>query len=391
MSLWWVQKEQLDQHQIALIERLPLRERFLILGPPGSGKTNVLLRRAQFARGQNMPNILVLTFTRPLTEFVKTGCYDGQGREIFPPSCVTTLESWQRGLYEQHDEPLPPNAGRNRLTEWKRRLAVGAQGFCEQKRLPPYDALFIDEAQDLLPEEVDLLTKWSPVLFFVGDDRQRIYENGDGLAAVRTIVPEKNRHSLPFHYRMAPEICEVADRILLPTGGDTLASTQHYNGPTPARVTIPRQPLSKRHQLEKMVQKLKEQVRVYGDLIREGDRLGVIVARREDRDAVLAALAADPALNGKAKIIRARDENDDDYDPSFESAVPICILTVQGCKGLEFRAVHWLFADELSRRHNAEHYYTVITRAKTSIDILHTRTLPQILACAHTEGGMTPW
>ncbi len=71
--LWWTKKEQLDKDQIALIEKLPLRECFLILGPPGSGKTNVLLRRAQFVRGQNMPNVLVLTFTRPLAEFVKTG------------------------------------------------------------------------------------------------------------------------------------------------------------------------------------------------------------------------------------------------------------------------------------------------------------------------------
>src|SRR5579862_2253125 len=107
MSLWWVQKLQLDPHQMELIERLPLRERFLILGPPGSGKTNVLLRRAQFVRGQNMPNLLVLTFTRPLTEFVKTGCFDAQGREIFPESCVTTLETWQRTLYKQHRTDLP--------------------------------------------------------------------------------------------------------------------------------------------------------------------------------------------------------------------------------------------------------------------------------------------
>ena len=84
MSLWWVQKDQLDADQMALIEQLPLRDSVLILGPPGCGKTNVLLRRAQFVRGQNMPNVLVLTFTRSLTEFVRTGCMDAQGREIFP-------------------------------------------------------------------------------------------------------------------------------------------------------------------------------------------------------------------------------------------------------------------------------------------------------------------
>src|ERR1035438_8092838 len=170
-SLWWVKKDQLDRDQIALIENLPLRESFLILGSPGSGKTNVLVRRAQFVRGQNMPNVLLLTFTRPLTEFVKTGCYDAQGKEIFPQSCVTTLESWQRWLYAQYGESLPVVAPGD-LTEWKRQLSLGAQAFFGQRHLPPYDALFVDEAQDLLPEEVDLIAQWSPVLFFVGDDRR---------------------------------------------------------------------------------------------------------------------------------------------------------------------------------------------------------------------------
>ena len=54
MSLWWAKKNQLDAQQITLIEQLPLRENFLVLGPPGCGKTNVLLRRAQFVRGQKM-------------------------------------------------------------------------------------------------------------------------------------------------------------------------------------------------------------------------------------------------------------------------------------------------------------------------------------------------
>ena len=127
MSLWWVQKNQLDPTQIGLIENLPLRETFLVLGPPGSGKTNILIRRAQFVRSQGMPNVLVLTFTRPLTEFIKTGCFDAQGREIFPQTCVTTLESWQRSLYHLHDRDLPRPAASMSLTDWKRELALGAR------------------------------------------------------------------------------------------------------------------------------------------------------------------------------------------------------------------------------------------------------------------------
>ena len=111
MSLWWTRRDQLDEEQLRMIERLPLREDHLILGPPGSGKTNVLLRRAQFVRSQGMPNVLVLSFTRPLSEFVKTGCNDDRGREIFPRSLVTTIESWTRMLYKEHGVDLPTTEG----------------------------------------------------------------------------------------------------------------------------------------------------------------------------------------------------------------------------------------------------------------------------------------
>src|SRR5205809_2911860 len=195
MSLWWVQREQLDKHQIELIENLPMHKSFLILGPRGSGKTNVLVRRAQFVRGQGMSNVLVMTFTRPLTEFVKTGCFDHQSRMIFPQNCVTTLESWIRSLYSQHGKNLPTDPGK--LAEWKKQLAGGALTFRNEDRIPPYDALFIDEAQDLLPEEVDLIAQWSPVLFFAGDDRQRIYEQTDGLAKIRKIVSKEQERVLP--------------------------------------------------------------------------------------------------------------------------------------------------------------------------------------------------
>jgi hypothetical protein len=66
-------------------------------------------------------------------------------------------------------------------------------------------------------------------------------------------------------------------------------------------------------------------------------------------------------------------------------------MTVQGCKGLEFRAVHWLFCEELRYHHNSEHYYTVVTRAKTSLDLYYTSNLPDILARAHAPPTQDLW
>ena len=229
MSLWWARRDQLDPQQVKLVENLPLRQNHLVLGPPGSGKTNVLLRRAQFVRTQQMPSVQVLTFTRPLAEFLKTGCYDSSGREIFPPNLIDTIESWCRNLYEEHQEALPARQGD--LADWKRSLAFGASEFAARKHLPQYDAIFVDEAQDLLNEEVALLSHWGRNLFFVGDDKQRIYGHPSGLPAVRAHIPAKNEHILQFHYRVAPELSEVADRILRSTGNGSFTSPAHNAGP----------------------------------------------------------------------------------------------------------------------------------------------------------------
>ena len=389
MSLWWVRKDELDPDQVGLIEGLPLQESFLVTGPAGCGKTNVLLRRAQFVRGQSMPNVLVLTFTRPLTEFVKTGCFDDQGREIFPLNCVNTMDSWLRSLYAAHGRRLPNRP--ERFVDWRRELAAGAQRLTPSDRIPIYDALFVDEAQDLLQEEVDTIAAWSHTRFFVGDDRQQIYSESAGLDAVGIGIPSGNRKALTFHYRLAPEICRMADRILIPDGGQSLVSTCHYKGPTPASINVQPKAQSEEIQLRSAAERLTQQVRVYEDMLREGDRIGVVVARRDDRQVVFDFLSQDPTLGNLVQIVRAREANESDHDPSFAPDRPICILTVKGCKGLEFRTVHWLFCDELSHHHGPEEYYTVVTRAKTGLDLYYTRSLPDVLARAYAPEGVTPW
>jgi superfamily I DNA/RNA helicase len=215
MSLWWAKKNQLDPKQLDLIENLPIDKDQLILGPPGSGKTNILLRRAQFVRPQGLARVLVLTFTRPLTEFIKTGCLDADGAELFPRNAVSTYAAWINSLYDSHDKERPSVSGTNLLSN-RAIIAKGALGLAQLGKFPLYDTLFIDEAQDLIAEEIMLLREWGEVLFFVGDARQHIYGGKNGLTEVQILIPSLQTHVLTFHYRLAPELCEVADKFLSP-------------------------------------------------------------------------------------------------------------------------------------------------------------------------------
>lgn len=391
MSLWWAKKEQLDAEQLRLIEQLPLRQSRLILGPPGSGKTNVLLRRAQFVRSQAMPNVLVLTFTRALTEFVKTGCFDSQRREIFPRSLVSTLEMWIRTLYKDHGRSLPDTTGMD-LSSRKCVLAAQALEFVKEGKMPLYDTIFIDEAQDLLEKEVELLCAWSQTLFLVGDDRQKIFERAAGLQAVRTLIARLNEERLQFHYRLAPELCAMADRIQTVDTGAALSTTSQYNGPRPGRIQA-NGPLPRAEQIQSAARVIKDQLRVYGDLIEQGDRIGVIVPKKDDREIVLQAFEADRALARKAQIIRARsgDTDDRNYSPSFDAECPVSILTEKGSKGLEFRTVHWLFCDESQYYRTTEIYYTVVTRAKTRLDLYFATDLPTTLAKSYSPPAQADW
>ncbi|MCW8282628.1 AAA family ATPase [Agrobacterium sp. InxBP2] len=388
MSLWWAKREQLDPDQVRLIESLGLEGNYFVLGPPGSGKTNVLLRRAQFVRMQGKPNIQVLTFTRALAEFLRTGCLDANGAEIFPPSLVNTLESWVRDIYRSEKVDIPDHRD---FAERKLLLARGALDLVTRIRRPKLDVLFVDEVQDLIPEEVELLAARADKLFFVGDDRQKIYEGADGLQTVRSLTPAPEEQSLSFHYRLAPEICSMADRILSTGTGRTLSETCHYDGPRPARI-LPHQN-DRSGLVAQLMQTLKTQLRAYGDRISEGDRLGVVVPRRDDRDEIANSLEADPDLQGRWQIVRSRtgDASDRDYNPALDADRPILIMTEQACKGLEFRALHWMFVDDLAHHRTDERYYTIVTRAKTSLDIYHIGALPSQIARSYAPPARSLW
>lgn len=68
--------------------------------------------------------------------------------------------------------------------------------------------------------------------------------------------------------------------------------------------------------------------------------------------------------------------------PFDESKRVVCV-TLHGAKGLEFRTVHLLGADLMTRfRHQERMAYTAITRAKTALTVYHERDLPGYLAKA---------
>src|SRR4051812_22516021 len=96
---WRRTRNELDESQQKIM-LLPLDGRYLIVGPPGSGKTNLLLLRANYLYGSRLTNVLFLTLARSLVEFIQTGV--GRSPNHIPPEQIMTMRKWATKMGYEH-------------------------------------------------------------------------------------------------------------------------------------------------------------------------------------------------------------------------------------------------------------------------------------------------
>jgi len=368
MSLLWRRRRELHPDQIRAIEGLSVDGKYLLLGPPGSGKTSILLHRGQYLRlpPHNMSNVRLVTFTRTLREFIAVS-----GDDRFPPGLIQTNREFVDQIFRAYGATIPNLPEDMSLAEKNRQRAISANLLLSSG--PPrisFAALLVDEIQDLSAEEVTLFGSLSPKLMMVGDSRQKLFEEVQGgIEAARALGCEETE--LRHHFRISRDICRVADSILLP-GNYRLEQLNHYIGPTPSPPSTLGH-LSKEDQLSALVGALDVQLDTYNE---PADLIGIVTWRKQDCDLIAEHLAS-TRFAGLTRVFHSDIEG-----RRFEQGVRICIITVQSCKGLEFRALHWLFADEAPHFITRERAYTVVTRAKSSLTVYHHGPLQAFLAGA---------
>jgi AAA domain len=201
---WWVGPSELDDNQRNIIS-LPLDNSVLVTGPPGSGKTNLLLLRANnhYLAGQR--NIVLVTFTRSLREFIARGAaqYD------FPTSKIMTSRQWQFDCLRQYGRSVTSSGD----FETDREAFLSAiTNLTDQRKLANcFDAILLDEAQDYTPDEIRLFARLTERPFCVADERQKIYDGEESIDVIKSYVGETL--ALNLHYRNGLYIGRVADEI----------------------------------------------------------------------------------------------------------------------------------------------------------------------------------
>jgi superfamily I DNA/RNA helicase len=347
---FWVSEDDLDTAQKKATKGIGLDESFLLRGPAGSGKTNVLLLRARWLKYRKLSHFRLVVFTASLKTFVQSGC-EQYG---VPADSVVTCMQLFRELLSEYGVPFETTGS----FESDRTLLAGKlNALLEDKKIANvFDALLVDEAQDYTDTEIRIFRRLSSRLLLAADSRQSIYKNTHTAGLLDEIVDSVV--DLKYHYRSGLKLCTVADAILKDSAGYPAmhAESKYDEKARPSSVTLV-SCASLEDQISRIIAKLEAQLSLYTT-----EQIGVLFPKREQQAQFSDALQL----------------------ASLDGAARVWTDTLHGSKGWEFRAVHIGGCETLYKMGAVQKrlVYTGILRGRTSATLYFTGQVPGYLESA---------
>ncbi|MFB9732375.1 UvrD-helicase domain-containing protein [Ornithinimicrobium kibberense] len=218
-----------EQQQFA---RLPTTRHVAAIGAPGSGKTLVLLHRALqlIERGTAPERVLIVTYTNALEDYIAAGLHEFG----LPRSMVISFDDLVRRQHrritgrarQRRDKP----AGRDRYERLRDEVHSlvsheASSGLFDFE--PPWDAVLVDEAQDLSATDISTLALLGRHVTVVLDGRQRLYERGGSTSDLLGALGLRyETTTLLSTFRCSENVIKIAsslavdpeDRAALPAG-----------------------------------------------------------------------------------------------------------------------------------------------------------------------------
>ncbi len=362
-GVWWKDISDLVQEQIEILD-IPLDQSILIKGPPGSGKTNLLLLRANNLFIADQPNINVVVFGSVLRNFIKLGS------ELyrFPADKIVTHARLFADTLGEHGHVVDTSGmGLRDARAAKSEALIAIHNAGQLGRM--YQSILLDEAQDYSPKEIEIFRGLAKSLVATCDAKQKIYDGEDCIPQLEKSVDVVRE--LTFHFRNGRKICLVADGIMDGKPGYVPLSTncQYDEAEYPSSVAH-QTGLDLAQQAKAMSEQLMKQRLAYPE-----DVLGVMCPKADDVTKIWEYLSQTDLVNDLTRC----------HEQDFDATRHIWLCTVASAKGLEFRAVHLAGLDNLSRVGRAAQRrlaFTAITRAKTALTLYWDKSIPGYLDSA---------
>jgi hypothetical protein len=215
-----------EQRELPVLSALSPKQREIVMNPEGvtrrrvkggagSGKTIVLAARAAELAKNPDCRILVICFNRSLVTYLRDTIAEYTRRSGGDRKAITIYhwEQWWSDSFRKFDETdqsVP-------VKEYRR---VARQVLGDGNHLPRFDAVLIDEAQDLSPDQIGALTTvlrdGNSELLACFDGAQDVYENSDVWAdgdAFGELGFKGKFFQLKENRRMPPRVAMIANHF----------------------------------------------------------------------------------------------------------------------------------------------------------------------------------
>lgn len=211
--MWIVPLEDLTPDQLNAIN-LSFDKHRIVIGAPGAGKTLVLAHRAKrFIDTRNSrAGVKVLIYTNVLVKFMS----EGMEQIGFRDDEIETFDKWCLAEFKEIVGGQTPTKQEGKrwipdFDEIHKRVLAAA----EKLPAPRYEAIFVDEGQDLSETAVKLLGAISRHVTIAMDSKQQMYAGRVDLkTASEALGIPKQASQLLASYRCTPLIRDIASELL---------------------------------------------------------------------------------------------------------------------------------------------------------------------------------
>lgn len=190
---------ELSKEQLRILN-LPLEDRVLVTGAPGTGKTLMALFRAQRLVQEEVETV-VLTYNRSLQTYV-----DKAVSSLGIKGSATTFHSFLYSWWWKHFRESPPSDGGREL-DW---TAIQVKLATEMPDVPK-PVILLDEGQDLpRPAHTALRLISGDRINTFADENQRITASNSTVDEIRKALRPDHDETLTTNYRNTEEIASCA-------------------------------------------------------------------------------------------------------------------------------------------------------------------------------------